>query len=207
MTFAVSDMPINVLPWNAWSNATTAERPVAFRAILTAFSTASAPELANIVLTGPSIGISVFSRSASSMYGSFAVTWKQVCVFNSGSRWLGVTDHMDHAEPGLALEPVGEVEAEPARRARRQGGEHDRFERFPAEEHVLHGEGGVGVAHLAVHVGVESREPCERLLQPGFRDRPCLGLGPGVVPRWLGRDDDVERTGTVPGELGALVGR
>ena len=67
MTFAVSDMPINVLPWNAWSNATTAERPVAFRAILTAFSTASAPELANIVFTGPSIGTRAFSRSASSM--------------------------------------------------------------------------------------------------------------------------------------------
>ena len=42
-------MPSSVRPWNAWSNATTAERPVALRAIFTAFSTASAPEFANIV--------------------------------------------------------------------------------------------------------------------------------------------------------------
>src|SRR5436190_8610478 len=306
MTFAVSDMPINVLPWKAWSNATTAARSVAFRAILTAFSTASTPELANIGFTGPSFGTGAFSRSASSMYGSFAVTWKQMCVSNSSCRWaaattsgavcptfstempvarsirrfpstsstiapderavtigwmlatpggiaaarrsnrarlfgpgisvislrscgmsmdtvcrsggpesprslragscrLGVTDHVDHAEPGPALEPVGEVEAEPPGRARRQRGEHDRIERFPAQEHVLHGEGGIGVAHLAVDVGIERREPRERLLQPGFRGRPCLGLGPGVVPRWLGRDDDVERAGTVPGELGELL--
>ena len=67
MTFAVSVMPISVRPWNAWSNATIALRPVALRAILTAFSTASAPEFANIVLAGPSIGASAFSRSASSM--------------------------------------------------------------------------------------------------------------------------------------------
>ena len=83
ITFAVSDIPRSVRPWNAWSNATTAERPVALRAILTAFSTASAPALANIVLAGPSIGASAFSRSASSMYGSFAVTWKHVCVSSS----------------------------------------------------------------------------------------------------------------------------
>src|SRR5437867_1395759 len=123
----------------------------------------------------------------------------------AGSCRLGVTDHVDHAEPGPALEPVGEVEAEPPGRARRQRGEHDRIERFPAQEHVLHGEGGIGVAHLAVDVGIERREPRERLLQPGFRGRPGLGLGPGVVPRWLGRDDDVERAGTVPGELGELL--
>ena len=64
---------------------------MALRAILTAFSTASAPELANIVFTGPSIGTSAFSRSASSMYGSFTVTWKHVCVSNSSCRWAAAT--------------------------------------------------------------------------------------------------------------------
>src|SRR5436190_7328551 len=306
MTFAVSDMPINVLPWKAWSNATTAARSVAFRAILTAFSTASTPELANIVFTGPSIGTSALSRSASSMYGSFAVTWKQVCVSSSSCRWaaattsgavcptfrtempvarsirrlpstsstiapdaravtigwmlatpggmaaarrsnrarllgpgtsvtslrscgmsmdtvcrsgrpesprspragcrrLGVTDHVDHAEPGLALEPVGEVEAQPPRWAGRQRGEHDRVERFAAKEDILDGEGGVGVAHLAVHVGIERRESGERLLEPGRRDRPRLGLRPCAVPRRLGRDDDVERASIVSRELAELL--
>ena len=52
ITFAVSDIAISVRPWNAWSNATTAWRPVALRAIFTAFSTASAPEFANIVFFG-----------------------------------------------------------------------------------------------------------------------------------------------------------
>ena len=41
---AVSESPSSVRPWNAWSNAITAGRPVAARAIFTAFSTASAPE-------------------------------------------------------------------------------------------------------------------------------------------------------------------
>ena len=31
----------------------------------------------------------------------------------AGCRRLGVTDHVDHAEPGLALEPVREVQAQP----------------------------------------------------------------------------------------------
>ena len=67
MTFAVSDIASSVRPWNAWSKQTTAWRPVACRAILTAFSTASAPEFANNVFFGPSPGASAFSRSASSM--------------------------------------------------------------------------------------------------------------------------------------------
>ena len=45
MFFAVSAMVRLVRPWYAWSNATTACRLVACRAIFTAFSTASAPEL------------------------------------------------------------------------------------------------------------------------------------------------------------------
>ena len=38
----------SVRPWNALSKTTTAGRPVAARAILTAFSFASAPELTRI---------------------------------------------------------------------------------------------------------------------------------------------------------------
>ena len=40
-------------PWKPASNAITAGRPVASRAILTAFSTASAPELKNAARVGP----------------------------------------------------------------------------------------------------------------------------------------------------------
>ena len=45
MFFAVNAMVRLVRPWYAWSKATIAVRPVACRAILTAFSTASDPEL------------------------------------------------------------------------------------------------------------------------------------------------------------------
>ena len=66
MTLAVIVMASSVLPWNAWSNTTTPDRPVKYREILTAFSTASAPEFVNIVLrSAPWIGASAFSRSAS----------------------------------------------------------------------------------------------------------------------------------------------
>ena len=44
ITLPVSVIPISVRPWKPWSKATTALRPVAYRAILTTFSTASAPE-------------------------------------------------------------------------------------------------------------------------------------------------------------------
>ena len=91
ITLAVSDMARSVRPWNAWSNVTTADLPVALRAIFTAFSTASAPEFANIVRLSNSPGARAFSRSASSMYGSFAVTWKQVWVSSSSWRCAAAT--------------------------------------------------------------------------------------------------------------------
>ena len=47
-TFAVIVIVSSVRPWKALSKTTTAGRPVAERAILTAFSTASAPELTSI---------------------------------------------------------------------------------------------------------------------------------------------------------------
>ena len=57
-------------PWNAPVKAMTAERPVAARAILTAFSTASAPVVKRMVLAAPLNGASAFSRSHKAMYGS-----------------------------------------------------------------------------------------------------------------------------------------
>ena len=67
-TFDVIVMASIVRPWNPASKATTAWRPVARRAILTAFSTASAPELKNAARVGPLRGARSPSRSASSTY-------------------------------------------------------------------------------------------------------------------------------------------
>ena len=57
-------MASSVRPWKPSSKASTAGRPVAARAIFTAFSTASAPEFANSVFLGKSPGTSAFIRSA-----------------------------------------------------------------------------------------------------------------------------------------------
>ena len=64
-------MVSSVRPWKARSNATTAGRPVAARATLTAFSTASAPELTSTLLYElPGPGYSSASRRQTSTYGS-----------------------------------------------------------------------------------------------------------------------------------------
>jgi hypothetical protein len=55
-----------VRPWNAPVNEITSERPVAARAILTAFSIASAPVVTSSVFLGPDIGAIRLSASASS---------------------------------------------------------------------------------------------------------------------------------------------
>ncbi len=60
-------MPMKVRPWKAPPKATTAERPVAMRAILTAFSQASAPVVTNTVFFGKSPGTAAFRRSARRM--------------------------------------------------------------------------------------------------------------------------------------------
>ena len=60
-------MVIMVRPWKAPEKAITPGRPVAARAILTAFSTASAPVEKRIVLAAPGNGAIAFSRSQSSM--------------------------------------------------------------------------------------------------------------------------------------------
>ncbi len=76
-------MASSVLPWKACSKTTTPWRLVKEREILTAFSTASAPELVNIVRCSPPPGTSALSFSASATYASFIVTCMQVCVKRS----------------------------------------------------------------------------------------------------------------------------
>jgi hypothetical protein len=67
---------MSVRPWNAPSKLMMAERPVAARANLTAFSTASAPELNSATLRSPPTFTT--RRSASSIYDSYGTTEKSV---------------------------------------------------------------------------------------------------------------------------------
>jgi len=70
-TLLVIVIASSVRPWNALSNATTAGRPVAQRAIFTAFSTASAPEFTRIERCSPPLhGESYASLRQTSTYGS-----------------------------------------------------------------------------------------------------------------------------------------
>ena len=62
-------------PWKAAPNAITPPRPVAWRAILMAFSTASAPVEKNAVLAGPLMGTMALMRSASVTYSAYGTTW------------------------------------------------------------------------------------------------------------------------------------
>ena len=68
----------SVRPWKAPSKAITAGRPVASRANLTAFSTASVPALKKAALAGTVNGARASRRSASSTYGSYGTTVKSV---------------------------------------------------------------------------------------------------------------------------------
>src|SRR5919112_6606580 len=72
-----------VRPWYAWSNTTTAGRPVAWRAILTAFSTASAPELNSAARFSTTPGVNVINCSQTVTYDSYGATMKQVWVKRS----------------------------------------------------------------------------------------------------------------------------
>src|SRR6185436_12075487 len=70
-TLLVIVMVSSVRPWKALSKTTTAGRPVAARAILTAFSLASAPELTRIdFCSSPAHGESSASRLHTATYGS-----------------------------------------------------------------------------------------------------------------------------------------
>ena len=80
-----------VRPWYAWSNATTACRPVWWRAILTAFSTASAPELKSALRLRWSPGVSQLSASATATYDSYGVIVKQVWVKASSCAFTAST--------------------------------------------------------------------------------------------------------------------
>ena len=66
----------SVRPWKARSKTTTPARPVAARAIFTAFSIASAPELTRIDFVSASPGHSSSSRRQSATYGSYVPTMK-----------------------------------------------------------------------------------------------------------------------------------
>ena len=79
-TLPVSDMPMNVRPWKAPVSAITPGRPVCARAILMAFSTASAPVVKNAVFLACVPGVIVFRRSANSTYEPYGTIWKAVCV-------------------------------------------------------------------------------------------------------------------------------
>ena len=63
----VSAMDMKLRPWNAPENAISAERPVALRAIFTAFSTASAPVEKKMERAGEPSGARAFKRSARAM--------------------------------------------------------------------------------------------------------------------------------------------
>ena len=83
MFFAVNAMVRLVRPWYAWSKTTTAGRPVACRAIFTAFSTASAPELNSAERFSKAPGVSALSCSQTATYDSYGATMKQVWVNRS----------------------------------------------------------------------------------------------------------------------------
>jgi hypothetical protein len=74
----VSVMVSSVRPWKPPLKEMTADRPVAVRAIFTAFSMASAPVVNSTLFAAPLNGAISLSRSASSIYGSYAMTWKAV---------------------------------------------------------------------------------------------------------------------------------
>ncbi len=73
----------SVRPWKACSKTTTASRPVACRAILTAFSRASAPLLVSRVFFGARPGAIAFNFSHSATYPSYGETLKHVWVNRS----------------------------------------------------------------------------------------------------------------------------
>ena len=80
MTFEVIVIVRSVRPWKEPSKTITAGRPVAARAILTAFSTASAPEFTSRErCSSPRHGESSASRRQTSMYGSYIPTMKHWC--------------------------------------------------------------------------------------------------------------------------------
>src|SRR5207237_5865104 len=70
-TLAVMAIVRLVRPWKAPSKTTTPGRPVAERAILTAFSIPSAPELTSRLRVSVAPGQSSSSRRQTSTYGSY----------------------------------------------------------------------------------------------------------------------------------------
>ncbi len=87
----VSDIARRVRPWKASSKQMMPLLRVKLRATLTAFSTASAPELAKKVFLANDPGVIRFMVSASRTYGSFMVTWKQEWMYFSACCWMART--------------------------------------------------------------------------------------------------------------------
>jgi hypothetical protein len=87
----VSDRARRVRPWKASSKQMIPLRRVWLRAIFTAFSTPSAPVLTKRVFFAWVPGVMLFRTSASRMYGSFGLTWKQEWVNFSACCWIAFT--------------------------------------------------------------------------------------------------------------------
>jgi hypothetical protein len=67
-----------VRPWYAWSSTAMPTRPVCLRAILTPFSTASAPELTSTLFLAKAPGVCSARSSATRTYSSYGVIVKSV---------------------------------------------------------------------------------------------------------------------------------
>ena len=103
---------------------------------------------------------------------------------------------MGDGEAELGLDPVGEVQAEPAGQPRGERGEDDPVEGLPAEQHVVDGLDGPSVADLAVGLGPQGPEALQRRPEPlpGHGVRLPLGPHRHVAGR-RGGDEDVEGAG------------
>src|SRR5581483_2177561 len=81
-----------VRPWNALSKTSTAGRPVAERAIFTAFSSASAPLFTRTDFwLVPRHGETSASRRHTSTYGSYMPTTKHWWRYSSACAWIAAT--------------------------------------------------------------------------------------------------------------------
>ena len=80
-----------VRPWKPPPKAMTPERPVWARAILMAFSTASAPVLNRAVFFGPAMGARALMRSISATPLSYGTIWYEVWVKRSSCAWMAAT--------------------------------------------------------------------------------------------------------------------
>ena len=179
MTFAVSDIVSSVRPWNAWSNVTIALRPVWYRAIFTAFSTASAPEFANMVFLAW-----LARRERVQPLGELDVGLVGRHVEARVRVELGLTrDRLDHL--GCAC----------GRRSGRRCRSRSRSSRLPSTSSTIAPEA------RAVDDGMDrARHPAGR--PDRRRANHSIDRGPGIVGDELAFLRDVHRTSLGDGPLG-----